>query len=112
MPRHFSSSFTIWRIVCSISPPFGYMSPEPWSFTSYVGDDRPVVPDAAAVADDVLRARVLAEQTLRVDALGVVREALVHPHVGVVLRRDVVAEPLVRALVHDDEIPLEAEPGA
>ena len=34
------------------------------------------------------------------------------PHIGVVLRRDVVAPPLVRALVHDDEVPLQPEPGA
>ena len=35
-----------------------------------------------------------------------------HPHVGVVLRRDVVGEPLVRTFMHDDEIPFEPESGA
>src|SRR5437899_798985 len=49
------------------------------------------------------------EAALGVDPLCVIREALVQPHVGVILRRDVVAPPLVGALVDDDEVPLEAE---
>src|ERR1043166_7744072 len=73
-------------------------------------DDRDVVLDPAPGADDIGVARVAAEQALGVEILRVVREALVHPDVGFVFRRDVVAEPFVRALVHDDEIPLEAQP--
>ena len=49
---------------------------------------------------------------LGVEPLRVVRERLVDPHVGLVLHGDVVAPPLVRALVHDDEVPLQAEAGA
>ena len=33
MSRQRTSSSTSWRIVCSMFPPLGYMSPEPWSFT-------------------------------------------------------------------------------
>ena len=73
-------------------------------------DDRDVVLDPAPRTDDVGGSRVPAEQALRIEILGVVREALVHPDVGLVLGGDVVAEPFVRALVHDDEVPLEAQP--
>src|SRR5262249_18831018 len=68
--------------------------------------DRGVVLHAGARADHVGGARLLAEEALGEDAFGVVREALVHPHVGVILYADAVPPPLVRALVHDDEIPL------
>src|SRR5439155_224241 len=73
------------------------------------GDDRPVVTDAAACPDGVVGARLLPKEALRVEPLGVVGEALVHPHIGVVLRGNVVSEPLVGAFVHDDEVPLQAE---
>ena len=72
-------------------------------------DDGPVILDALPVADDVVGTGLLPEQALSVDAFGIIGEAFVYPHVGIVLCGDVVAEPFMGALVHDDEIPLHAE---
>src|SRR5881398_782148 len=55
MSRHFASSSMIARIVWSMFPPLGYMSPEPCAFTPNAGtmgrslrlgirNDRPIVP--------------------------------------------------------------------
>src|SRR5205814_4904235 len=75
------------------------------------GNDRAIVPDISTAADDVLRSSFLSRLALGVEALGIIGEALLHPHVGGILRRDVVAEPLVPALMHDDEVPLQSQAG-
>ena len=68
-----------------------------------------VVSDAAAGADHVILRVFLAEVVFDEKVLGVIREAFVNPHVGSVFHRDVVAEPLVRRFVNDDEVELEAD---
>ena len=88
------------------------MSPEPSAFTPYGAMIGASFLMLRAAADDVLGAGLLSVLALGVQPFGVVREALVDPHVGLVLRRDVVAPPLVRALVDDDEVPLHSPAGA
>ena len=90
-------------------PALGIHVPRALSVDAEYGHDGPVVADPAARADHVRSARHLPQPALGVNPLGVVREALVQPHVGVVLRRDAVAPPFVCALVHNDEIPLQAQ---
>src|SRR5215813_15078456 len=43
--------------------------------------DRPVVLDPFPVTDVVFRTRLLAPKTLDVQALGIIREAFVYPHI-------------------------------
>ncbi len=75
------------------------------------GNDRRVV--ACPIQQRVRRRRVVAVVLAPgIEPFGVVREALVHPHVRLVLGGDAVAEPLVGAFVDDDEIELEAQRGA
>lgn len=70
MERYLESSLIIWRMVCSMFPPLGYMSPDPF----------------------------LAEVVLDEKALRIVREAFVNPHIRRVLHRDMIAEPLMRGI--------------
>ena len=67
-------------------------------------DHRLLVADLRLVGIRVLESVVLAEERLDVDALEIRRPALLDPHVRDVGGRHRVAEPLVRALVDDDEI--------
>src|SRR5205814_2135521 len=48
-------------------------------------DDGVIISNSLSIPDDVARAGLLTLLALRVEALGVVRETLVHPHVRMVL---------------------------
>ncbi len=78
-------------------------------FLDIVGsDDRLGVADILLFPVDVGEGLIPAELILHIEGLGVGAEALVDPHVGDVFRGDAVSPPLVRALMHNDEI--EPEP--
>ena len=76
------------------------------------GDDGLPVPDLALVPIEVGERVGLAEGVLDVDPLGIRAPGLVNPLVAHVARGDRVAEPLVGALVHDDEVELRADADA
>src|SRR5207237_6621909 len=61
-----------------------------------------------ALTNGVFGARPLSLLTFCVETFGVSREALVDPHIRLILHGDAVAPPFVRAFVDDDEIPLES----
>ena len=71
-------------------------------------DDGFVVLNAAPRADDILRPGVFTVQRLDKQALRVRRKAFVNPHVGDVFVGNVVGEPLVARLMHDDEVERQA----
>ena len=77
-----------------------------------LGDDGAQVVDLRLVAVEVLDGVVLAPAVLDVEAFEVGGPALVDPHVGAVGGGDAVAEPLVAALVDDDEVEAEADADA
>ena len=64
------------------------------------------------VAVHVLQGVVVSVHVFDVQALEIRRPALVDPHVRPVGRADAVAEPLVAALVDDDEVESGADPDA
>ncbi len=73
-------------------------------------DDRLVVPYQLALTNRILRPCLLSLLTLGEKTFGVGSETLVDPHIGGILHSDAVAEPFVRALVDDDEIPEQSVP--
>ena len=75
-------------------------------------DDRRAVLHFRLVAVHVLQRIVVAEQVLDVEALEIRGPAFLNPHVRHVGGGDRVAEPLVRALVNDDEVELQADADA
>ena len=70
------------------------------------------VPHFRLVAVDVFQGVVVTVHVFHVQALEIRRPALLDPHVGPVGRADAVAEPLVAALVDDDEVESGADPHA
>ena len=107
-----ASSFTTLRSVFSRSAPLKYMIARRRAVDAALGDDRLAVADLRLVAVHVLQRVVVAEHVLDVEALEVRRPAFVNPHVRHVGGRDGVAEPLVPALVDDDEVELQADADA
>ena len=64
------------------------------------------------VGVDVLHGVIVAVRVLDIQAFEVGSPALVDPHVGFIRGRDGVAEPLVAALVDDDEVEARADADA
>src|SRR5450432_2802760 len=71
-------------------------------------DDRIVVGDMAVDGYGIIVAYLGTEQTASVQNFGITGESFLYPHIRNVLCRDAIAEPLMSALMHDDEIPFHA----
>src|ERR1700679_3078690 len=75
-----------------------------------LGDHRMQVLDILLARIDVSQSIRLAPHVLDKEPFTVVSPPLVNPHIRAVARRDAVAEPLMCALMHDDEV--ESRPDA
>src|SRR6185369_10442368 len=72
-------------------------------------DDRHVVSYRATSANYIVFRVFLSEVVFDEKVFRVIRKAFMDPHVGRVFHRDVVAEPLVRRFVNNDEVELKAD---
>jgi len=57
-------------------------------------------------ADHVIFRVFLSEVIFDEKVLGIIREALMNPHIGRVFHRDVITKPLVRGFMNNDEVEL------
>src|SRR6185369_4741981 len=69
-------------------------------------DDWRIVSDPATGPDNVIFRVFLPEVVFDEKIFSVIREAFMNPHVGSVFHRDVIAPPLVRRFMNDDEVEL------